>query len=79
MKDSKSNITSEKRELKKRENRNKVTDTRDTTIFIPWFDQRLPPHCGVLLWTRVAINPSQVIQRPNLSATISYLYQYSCL
>jgi hypothetical protein len=30
-------------------NHNKVNDTRDTTIFIPWFVQSLPPRCGVLL------------------------------
>jgi hypothetical protein len=39
MKDSKSNITSEKIELRKKENHNKVNETRDTMIFIPWFGQ----------------------------------------
>jgi hypothetical protein len=39
MKDSKSNIPSELRELRKKENRNKVNETRDTTIFITWFGQ----------------------------------------
>jgi hypothetical protein len=49
MRDSKSNIISEKRELRKRENRNKVNEIRDTPIFITWFGQSLPPRCGVLL------------------------------
>jgi hypothetical protein len=33
----KSNITSEKRELGKKENRKKVKETSETMIFIPWF------------------------------------------
>jgi hypothetical protein len=56
----KSNITSEKRELRKKENRKKVKQTTETIIFISGFDKSLPPRCGVLLWTIVAINPSQV-------------------
>jgi hypothetical protein len=35
------------------------------------------PRCGDLLWSRVALNPSQVIQRSNLSAIISSLYTKS--
>jgi hypothetical protein len=31
------------------------------------------PRYGDLLWSRVALNPSQVIQRPNLSTTIVFL------
>jgi hypothetical protein len=31
------------------------------------------PHCGDLLRSRVALNPSQVIQRSNLSTTIVFL------
>jgi hypothetical protein len=31
------------------------------------------PHCGDLLWSMVALNPSQVIQKPNLSATVFFL------
>jgi hypothetical protein len=50
--------------------------TEDIMIFIPWFGQSLPPHCGILLRTRVAINPFQEIQRSNLKATISSLYQF---
>jgi hypothetical protein len=32
------------------------------------------PRCGDLFWSRGALNPSQVIQRPNLSVTYVYLY-----
>jgi hypothetical protein len=56
-------------------NREKVNGTKDIMIFNSWFGQSLPPRCGVLLWKRVAINPSQVIQRSNLSATIFFLSQ----
>jgi hypothetical protein len=31
------------------------------------------PCCGDLLWSRVALNPSQVIQRSNLSTMILFL------
>jgi hypothetical protein len=31
------------------------------------------PYCGDLLWSRVALNPSQVLQRSNLSATYVFL------
>jgi hypothetical protein len=59
MKYSKSNIPSETRELrKKKKNHNRVNETRDTFIFIPWFGQSLHLYCGVLLWTRIAISPS---------------------
>jgi hypothetical protein len=34
------------------------------------------PHCGDLLRSRVALNPSQVIQRSNLSTWLSSLYQF---
>jgi hypothetical protein len=41
--------------------------TNDTTIFT--VVRPMPtPCCGDLLWLRVALNPSQVIQRSNLSA-----------
>jgi hypothetical protein len=33
------------------------------------------PRCGDLFWSRVALNPSQVIQRSNLSAIGIFLYQ----
>jgi hypothetical protein len=49
--------------------------TRDNAIFI--VVRPMPtPHCGDLLWSRVALNPSQVIKRSNLSATIVFLIQY---
>jgi hypothetical protein len=47
--------------------------------FIPWFSQSLPPRCGILLRTRVAINPSQVITKINLGATIFFLVSISHL
>jgi hypothetical protein len=31
------------------------------------------PHCGVLLCSRVALNPSHMTQRPNLSVTVFFL------
>jgi hypothetical protein len=31
------------------------------------------PRCGDLLWSRVTLNPSQVIQRSNLSAILFFL------
>jgi hypothetical protein len=34
------------------------------------------PRCGDLLWSRVTLNPSQVIQKSNLSAQLSSLCQY---
>jgi hypothetical protein len=37
----------------------------------------MPTCCGDLLWSRVALNPSQVIQRSNLSATIFFLISIS--
>jgi hypothetical protein len=37
------------------------------------------PRCGDLLWSRVALKPSQVIQRSNLSATVVFLISiYRC-
>jgi hypothetical protein len=50
----------------------------DTSIF-PWFDQSLPPCCGELLRSMVALNLSQVIQRSNLSPMIFVLISLSCL
>jgi hypothetical protein len=35
----------------------KVNETRDAMIYLV-VQQSLSPRCGVLLWTRVAINPS---------------------
>jgi hypothetical protein len=35
------------------------------------------PRCGDLLWLRVALNPSQVIQRSNLSAIVIFLISIS--
>jgi hypothetical protein len=32
------------------------------------------PRCGDLLWSRIALNPSQVIQRSNLSTTVFFLF-----
>jgi hypothetical protein len=50
--------------------------TSDTTIFT--VVRPMPTPCyGDFLWSNVALNPSQVIQRSNLSATISTLYQES--
>jgi hypothetical protein len=52
-------------------------DTSDTVIFT--MARPIPtPCCGDILWSRVALNPSQVTQRSNLSDTISFLYQESC-
>jgi hypothetical protein len=31
------------------------------------------PCCGDLLWSKVALNPSQVIQRSNLSTMVFFL------
>jgi hypothetical protein len=53
-------------------NLNKESETQDTVIF-SWFGQSLPPRCGDLLWSRVAINPSQLIQISNLSAMVIFL------
>jgi hypothetical protein len=51
--------------------------TSDTTIFT--LVQPMPtPRCGDLLWSMVALNPSQVIQRSNLSATDVFLISMSC-
>jgi hypothetical protein len=46
--------------------------TSDTTIFTV-VRLMATPRCGDLLWSRVALNPSQVIQRSNLSATDIFL------
>jgi hypothetical protein len=32
------------------------------------------PCCGDLLWSRIALNPSQMIQRSNLSTTVLFLF-----
>jgi hypothetical protein len=45
-----------------------------TQRFLPWFDQTLPLRCGVLLRTRIAINPFQMITKINLIATIFLPY-----
>jgi hypothetical protein len=34
-------------------------------------------NCGDLVWSRVALNPSQVIQRSNLSAIVVFLISIS--
>jgi hypothetical protein len=58
-------------------NRNKV-ETRDPMIFI--VVQLMPAlRCGDLLRSRVALNPSQVIQRSNLSTMYVFLIIQSCL
>jgi hypothetical protein len=45
--------------------------TRDTTIFT--MARPMPtPRYGDLLWSVVALNPSQVIQRSNLSAIVVF-------
>jgi hypothetical protein len=50
--------------------------TRDTTIFTKI--RPMPTQfCGDLLWSRVALNPSQVIQRSNLSAKVVFLIPIS--
>jgi hypothetical protein len=36
-------------------NCNKVDKRHDD--FFPWFGQDLPPRCGDLLWSKVALNP----------------------
>jgi hypothetical protein len=53
-------------------NHNKVNgqDTRRFYLVV----RPLPtPHCGDLLRLRVTLNPSQVIQRSNLSTTVVFL------
>jgi hypothetical protein len=54
------------------DNRNKVNGQETWRFYsVVW---TLPtPCCGDLLWSRVALNPSQVIQRSNLSTTILFL------
>jgi hypothetical protein len=50
----------------------------ETTIFT--VVRLMPtPCCGDLLWSSVALNPSQVIQRSNLSATYVFLITQSRL
>jgi hypothetical protein len=50
--------------------------TSDTSIFT--VARSMPtPRCGDLLWSRVALNPSQVIQRSNLSVTYIFLISKS--
>jgi hypothetical protein len=41
--------------------------------FILWFGKMRTPRCGDLLWSRVALNSSQMIQRSNLSITVFFL------
>jgi hypothetical protein len=50
--------------------------TSDITIFT--MVRPMPTsRCGNLLWSSVALNPSQVIQRSNLSATDIFLMSKS--
>jgi hypothetical protein len=53
-------------------NRNKVSG-QQTQRFYPVVRAMPTPRCGDLLGSRVALNPSQVIQRSNLSTTIFFL------
>jgi hypothetical protein len=52
-------------------NHSKVKWTRDNDF--PVVQLKPTPRCGDLLWSKVALNPSQVIQRSNLSATVFFL------
>jgi hypothetical protein len=60
-------------------------ELKKTVIAISKMDKRhndfyhgyATPCCGDLLWSRVALNPSQVIQRSNLSATNVFLISIS--
>jgi hypothetical protein len=53
-------------------NCNKVNG-QETRRFYPEVRSKPTPHCGDLLWSRVALNPFQVIQRSNLSTTVVFL------
>jgi hypothetical protein len=57
--------------FKKDRSRSKLNG-QETHRFFPWFAQSLL-HVGDLLQSRVALNPSQVIQLSNLSAIILFL------
>jgi hypothetical protein len=54
------------------DNRNKVNG-QETHRFYPMVGHIPTPRCGELLRSRVSLNPSQVIQRSNLSTTIVFL------
>jgi hypothetical protein len=56
----KSNITSEVENLGRKKIEIKEKDKRDNDFYLV-VRPSLHPHCDVLIWTRVAINPSQVI------------------
>jgi hypothetical protein len=53
-------------------NRNKV-DAQEIWRFYPVVRPMSTPRCGDLLWSRVALNPSQVIKRSNLNTTVFFL------
>jgi hypothetical protein len=53
-------------------NQNKI-DAHETRRFYPMVRPMPTPHCGDLLRSRVALNPSQVIQRANLSTMLFFL------
>jgi hypothetical protein len=46
-------------------------------MIFPMVRPKPTPRCGDLLRSRVALNPSQVIQRSNLSATVFFLISIS--
>jgi hypothetical protein len=53
-------------------NHNKV-NAQETRQFYPVVRSMPTPRCGDLLRPRVALNPSQVIKRSNLSTTLFFL------
>jgi hypothetical protein len=53
-------------------NRNKI-NRQETRRFYPVVRPMLTPRYGGLLRSRVALNPSRVIQRSNLSTTVFFL------
>jgi hypothetical protein len=57
-------------------NRNKV-NRQETRRFYPVVRPMPTSCCGDLLRSRVALNPSQVIQRSNLSTTVVFLISFA--
>jgi hypothetical protein len=53
-------------------NRNKVNG-QETRRFYPVVWPMPTPRCGDLLRSRIALNPSQVIQKSNLNTTVFFL------
>jgi hypothetical protein len=60
--------------IRTQEDNNRIKVNRQETWQFYLMVQPMPtPHCGDLLRSRVALNPSQVIQRSNLSTMIFFL------